>query len=315
MPHRSTRLLRVGFWRPAIEAEGIPWSATQRWRLSGGVHPFALLPCPPQGLLHPSRPPSHIQRTAAEFDRAIRCTLETIVGGPVSHWSWLKASLPCSRGGLNLRSVLRHSPAAFLVSTSVTKSLVLQILASPPDPSPHITPTVSRLATEAARPDWKCLDDIDVPLWQKCLSHVVDEACFQQLLDSAPTCRSRALALSSSLPHAGDWLNIIPSTTLGLHLHDREFQCCLRYWLGVPLHSSSYPCPECHLTADAYGDHQVGCGGDRDRISRHNAVCDAIHAAAQSAALAPSKETPGLLPGSPGRHFQSMLEPWTSDRL
>ncbi len=179
-------------------------------------------------------PPSHIQRTAAEFDRAICCTLETIAGGPVSHWSWLKASLPCSHGGLNLRSALHHSPATFLASTSVTNSLVLQILASPPDPSPHITPTVSCLATEAARPDWKCLDDIDVPLQQKCLSHVVDEACFQQLLDSAPTCRSRALALSSSL-HAGDWLNIIPSTTLGLHLHDREFRCCLRYWLwGFP---------------------------------------------------------------------------------
>ncbi len=87
-------------------------------------------------------PPSHIQCTTAEFDIAIRCTLETIVGGPVSHWSWLKASLPCSREGLNLRSALRHSPAAFLASTSVTKSLVLEILASPSDPSPHITPTV-----------------------------------------------------------------------------------------------------------------------------------------------------------------------------
>ncbi len=135
----------------------------------------------------------------------------------------------------------------------------------------------------------------------RCLSHVVDEACFQQLLDSAPTYHSRALALSFRLPHAGDWLNIIPSTTLGFHLHDREFRCCLRYWLGVPLHSSSYPCPKCHLTANAYVDHQVGCGENRDRIARHNAVRDAIHAASQSAALAPSKETPGLLPGSQAR--------------
>ncbi len=259
-------------------------------------------------------PPSHIQCTAAEFDRAICCTLETIVGGPVSHWSWLKASLPCSRRGLNLRSALRHSPIAFLASTSVTKSLVLQILASPPDPSPHITPTVSRLATEAACADWKCLDDINVSLQQKCLSHVVDEACFQQLLDSAPTCRSRALALSSSLPHAGDWLNIILSTTLGLHLHDREFRCCLRYWLGVPLHSSSYPCPECHLTVDAYGDHQVGCGRNRDRIARHNAVHDAIHAVSQSAALASFKETPGLLPGSQARPGDIFIPCWSLGR-
>ena len=32
----------------------------------------------------------------------------------------------------------------------------------------------------------------------------------------------------------GDWLNVIPSITLGLHLHDRKIQCCLCYWLGVP---------------------------------------------------------------------------------
>ncbi len=137
-------------------------------------------------------------------------------------------------------------------------------------------------------------------------------------VDSAPTCRSRALALSSSLPHAGDWLNIIPSTTLGLHLHDREFRCCLRYWLGVPLHSSSYPCPECHLTADAYGDHQVGCGGNRDRIARHNAVRGRHPRCCPVRCSCSFQGDPWLtawLAGSPGRHFHSMLEPWTSDRL
>ena len=102
---------------------------------------------------------------------------------------------------------------------------------------------------------------------------------------------------------------LVPSTILGLHLHDREFRCCLRYWLGVPLHSSSYPCPECRL--DAYGDHQVGCGGNGDRIARHNAVRDVIHAAAQSAALAPSKETPGLVPGSQARPGDIFIPCWS----
>ena len=40
---------------------------------------------------------------------------------------------------------------------------------------------------------------------------------------------------------------------------------------------------------------QVGCSGNGDRISRHNAIRDVVFSAAQSAALAPSKETPGLL--------------------
>ena len=106
----------------------------------------------------------------------------------------------------------------------------------------------------------------------------------------------------------------VPSSSLGLHLHDREFRCCLRYWLGVPLHSTPYPCPECRCTADPYGDHQVGCGGNGDRIARHNAIRDVIFSAAQSAALAPSKEAPGLVPGSQARPADVFLPSWSLGR-
>ena len=61
-------------------------------------------------------PPSSIINAAAGFDAAIREALESILGGPLTEWSWIKASLPCSRGGINLRSASIHAPAAFLVS-------------------------------------------------------------------------------------------------------------------------------------------------------------------------------------------------------
>ena len=192
------------------------------------------------------------------------------MGGPLSDWSWLKASLPSSHGGLNLRSASLHAPAAFLASSTASKHLVERILGHPPSSTLHTVPAVKALATTAARSDWQNIDDIDVPLRQRSLSHSIDEASFQNLLSSAPTIRSRALAYSSSLPHAGDWLNVVPSTSLGLHLQDREFQCCLRYWLGIPLQSNPLPCPECQDTADIFGDHQVGCSGNGDRISRHS---------------------------------------------
>ena len=41
-----------------------------------------------------------------------------------------------------------------------------------------------------------------------------------------------------------------------------------------------------------YGDHRVGCGGNGDRIHRHDSIRDT----AQSAALAPRKEVPSLIP-------------------
>jgi hypothetical protein len=34
--------------------------------------------------------------------------------------------------------------------------------------------------------------------------------------------RHRALALSTSIPHSCDWLNVISSSALGLHFHDCE---------------------------------------------------------------------------------------------
>ena len=107
-------------------------------------------------------------------------------------------------------------------------------LGNPPGPSPHTTAAVSALSMAAARPDWLGLEDIDIPIRQCYLSHAIDESSHQFLLRSIPIIRSHALALSSGLPH-GDWLNVVPLPTLGLHLQDRECRCSLSYWLGVPL--------------------------------------------------------------------------------
>ena len=120
--------------------------------------------------------------------------------------------------------------------------------------------------------------------------------------------------LRNSTAHAGDWLNVVPSASLGLHIHDEEFGCSLRYWLGVPLYGSMYHCPECGLSADMMGDHQVGCGGNGDRISRHNNIRDVLFSAAQSAALGPRKEAPGIIPNSSARPADILLPNWSRGR-
>lgn len=63
-----------------------------------------------------------------------------------------------------------------------------------------------------------------------------------------------------------------------------------------------------------HGCHQVGCGGNGDRISCHNAIRDVLFTAAQSAALAPSKETPGLVPSSLSRPADISLPNWCHGR-
>ena len=198
-------------------------------------------------------PPSHIGETAKVFDSTIRGALEGIVGGPISDWSWQKASLPCSKGGLGLRSAVKHAPAAFLDSSLRSRPLVERLVGSTPPVSQHINSSVADIASFADRPDWVCLEDVDVPLLQKALSAAIDEASHLHLISSSPSTRFRALALSTSLPHAFDWLNVVPSPSLGLHLLDREFRCCISYWIGVPLHNSQLKCPVCNAPADPFG--------------------------------------------------------------
>ena len=70
------------------------------------------------------------------------------------------------------------------------------------------------------------------------------------------------------------------------------------------------PCPVCQVISDPYGDHQVGCGGNGDRIHRHDSIRDALFSAAQSAALAPRKEVPALIPGNCSRPADIYLPNW-----
>ena len=149
-----------------------------------------------------------------------------------------------------------------------------------------------------------------MPLCSHSISRVVNDACFTALLDSASDVRSRALAVSSAIPHAGDWLNIVPSSSLGLHLLDCEFRPCLRYWLGLRMFEDGTQCPVCHVAANPFEDHHVGCGGNGDRIFRHNALRDAGFSAAQSAALVPRREVPSLIPISRSRPADIFLPSW-----
>ena len=56
-----------------------------------------------------------------------------------------------------------------------------------------------------------------------------------------------------------------------------------------------------HSIAGPFGDYHVSCGGNADRIARHNALRDAIFSTAQSAALAPQSDLSSLKPSSQNR--------------
>uniref|UniRef100_A0A1X7TYE0 Uncharacterized protein n=1 Tax=Amphimedon queenslandica TaxID=400682 RepID=A0A1X7TYE0_AMPQE len=146
-------------------------------------------------------------------------------------------------------------------------------------------------------PDWSTHQDIDVTFSQRSLSAAIDKASFSTLLSQAADVCSRALVLSFSIPHSGNWLSVVPSRQLGLHFLDQEFRSCVQYWLGFSS-GNSPPCAVCSSPLDPLCDHQVGCRGNRDLIRHHDSLCDVLFSAAQSAALAPQREMPSLIPGS-----------------
>ena len=239
---------------------------------------------------------------------AIREAFEGILGGPCPEWSWLKASLPSSRGGINLRSAAAHAPAAFIASTTSCKVLVEGILGHSPNISTKLLPLFLLPPLAQTGNSWTtsmCRCSSTTCPWLSTKPSIANY--FRPHLQFVPV-------LSPTPPAFHMRLNGVPSAALGLWLQDKEFRPCLRYWLGIPLHSAPYSCPECHSTADKFGDHQVGCGGNGDRIARHNAIRDVLFVAAQSAALAPSREASGVVPDSLSRPADILLPTWSHGR-
>jgi hypothetical protein len=255
-------------------------------------------------------PISHIREAVSSFDILMFEALSDLVGGPLPEWSWSKANLPVSAGGVGIRSAPLHASAAFIGSYHQCLPLICEMLGHHPAPSIRFASSFADLSLAANQPSWSSLGDIDFPISQRSLSRSINQASFDRLLNDAPDVRSRALALSSAIPHAGDWLNVVPSHSLGLHLHNREFRLCIQYWLGLRMFSESYPCPFCKHLCDPFGDHHIGCGGNNDRIFRHDSLRDILFESARSAALSPKKELPSLIPGSKSRPADIYLPNW-----
>ena len=259
-------------------------------------------------------PPPYIHHVSEKFDNLIQESLEAILAVTVPAWSWLKASLPSSRGDHGLRGASLHAPAAFLGSRMQAEPLMEGVLGHPLGPSTHMQLTLVALISAISCPDWTNPDEADVPLHQTPVSLTIDETTECRLLFSVPDTRSRALALSSGLSHVGDLLNIVPSVFLGLHRHDQELSS-LNNWLEVSLHGVSYQCPECSCMADIYGDNQVACGGNRDHITCHNYLRDVIFVTAQAVVLGPRRKAPCLIHNSSSHPADILLPSWSQGRF
>ena len=248
-----------------------------------------------------------------DFDSIVFDCLSELTGGTLSSWSRLKAALPTRLGGVGLRQASLHSSAIFLSSVAASSGLIASLSGLEIPPS-YIASALHSFGSATGINAASSLDDLDMPISQKSLSRLIDQSNYDHLLSISQDPRSRALLLSTSIPHAGDWLSALPAPNLGLHLLDSEFRLCLRYWLGIQIASDTSTCPVCSRLADPFGDHALACGGNNDRVTRHNAIRDVLFSAAQAAALSPRREVPSLIPESISRPADICLPSWTQGR-
>ena len=212
-------------------------------------------------------------------------------------------------GGLGLRGAVDHSAGAYISSVHASESLKEGLL-------PHGNVQVdigSTMALLREKVDELAPEEV-AGMTQKLISLEIDKNLKARLIQSLPDRRDKARLASLGLQHAGDWLNVIPSPVLGLHVRPQEFRFSILYRLGAPIYPSAGLCPACKKDSDKFGDHAIVCGSHGERIARHNQLRDAIYQVAASSNLAPRKEENALLPGTSARPADVFIPSWTGGR-
>ena len=138
------------------------------------------------------------------------------------------------------------------------------------------------------------------------------DAYYGKILLEGASPRDSARLLSLSLPHAGDWIDAIPSPSLNLHMDTRTFGVAMGYRLGLSiLKPEECRATTCDQQNDANGDHAMHCHDDNGlKSGRHDRIRDTIYKEAQHASLNPTKEMPGLVPTSQSRPADVYVGNW-----
>ena len=213
------------------------------------------------GLLHPCSPSKLLS-----FLTWMRDCLSQSTSVDMTDVSWNQAQLSLNRGGLGLRSLMFHAPAAYIASVCSSGYGHLSLT--------HLTYAVEMFNECVAPADKISLDSIPFSnVKQKMLSSKLDDFQFQGLFNMFSVA-DRARLLSISAPHSSSWLSVVPSEGLGLHFEPNQYNVALKWWLGLDTScgSSCSLCPDSIL--DPLGHHASTCKRGGDAVHRHNLLRD-----------------------------------------
>ena len=192
-------------------------------------------------LAHLSRtctPPPSLSREALKLYNLDVCRcFSSCTAVDTSDTAWRQAILGLSKGGLGLRSLYQHSPAAYIASICSA--------GFGSETNPHLCSAVADY-NSAVPPD-KALQIHSLLsaslVSQKELSSTLDTCMFNLLLETSSDA-DQARLLSVSAPHASSWLSVPPSLGLGLHLDAPVHQMVAWYghFPGIPVCTLPWQC-------------------------------------------------------------------------
>ena len=190
----------------------------------------------------------------------------------------MQAQLPVSLGGIGLKGAEDHATAAFAASLLSSQELKEKLLNLPEDDCPtHLSAAL--LAQLSIKQGEEATKENLTGVPQRAISLKISLHNHQLLTEhttSTGVQRDIARLASLTVPHSGDWLNVLPSPNLGLHLRTAEWIISVKYRLGLPVFSTAGACPACHSFSDKEGDHAISCGQEGERIARHNHLRDTL---------------------------------------
>ena len=169
---------------------------------------------------------------------AVLHCLELSCSGPLSPPACLQATLSTKCGGLGLRSVARHSGAAYTASAIGTVATCSTL---PAGYAPGLDAILSNLKLSLL-----AADHIPCPpppaLRQQDLSRAVDRGTAAQLASIGHEA-ARAYFQLLQEPGAGAWLQALPCVAAGLNVHSPLFRIVVRLRLRLPVQPSDEPLP------------------------------------------------------------------------
>lgn len=143
----------------------------------------------------------------------------------------------------------------------------------------------------------------DVPLVQK---------TFDILAQTFFSDRDRARLLAVSQHESGQWLNAIPSKSIGTLLDNRTFRVALGLRLGAAI-CEPHRC-SCGSDVDKYGIHGLSCQKSAGRFFRHSSLNDIVRRALNTINVPSVLEPVGLARDDGKRPDGMTLVPWERGR-